>query len=152
MTELRSNFARRASRLTAGEAARRREHLRALTAGAEGSSAEVAAEPIVVRLLGDPDGEALRRLAGLDSAPVPFGEVLGAEVGGRLVAGLSLRDGALIADPFRPTLAAVELLLLRARQLGARPPRRRLRLRRRSPRGSALAPSPPGAGGRLLQL
>jgi hypothetical protein len=84
---------------------------------------------------------------------VPAGEVLGAQVGRNLVAALSLTDGAAIADPFRPSRPALELLRLRARQLGA--PRRGLRRLRRRPRARScgtLAGSPPGAGGKLLQL
>lgn len=140
------------SRLTAAEAARRREHLRALDESARPSAAP---EPIAVRLLGPADAAEIVRLAGADSAHAPSGEILGAEVSGRLVAALSLDDASLIADPFRPTAAAVELLRMRARQLGLPRPRRGLRVRlpsRRRSRSAALVPSPPGGGGRLLRL
>ena len=109
--------------------------------------------PIAVRALGDTDAPRIQRLAELDSAPAPAGELLGAEVEGTLVAVLSLSDGRVVSDPFRASAPAVELLRLRATQLEA--PRRGLdrllRHRRAHSRGS-LAGSPPGAGGRLLQL
>jgi hypothetical protein len=131
-------------------AARRREHIRALRRPADIAP---VSESIAVRILGEADRPALARLAGRDSAEVPTGEVLGAQVGSTLVAALSLTSGAAIADPFRPSGSALELLRLRARQIGA--PRRGLRrLRRRSRERScaSLAGSPPGAGGKLLQL
>ena len=73
----------------------------------------------------------LMRLAALDSATgPPSAPVLVAEVDGELSAALSLRDGSVIADPFRPTAQIVELL--RAHAAAATPaprrPRRALRL------------------------
>ena len=52
----------------------------------------------------------LDRLAALDSASPPTGEVLVAEVGGELWAAISVETGAAIADPFRPSGDLVELL------------------------------------------
>lgn len=110
--------------------------------------------PVAVRALAEADAPHVRHLAELDSAPAPAGNLLGAEVDGRLVAVLSLTDGRVISDPFRESAQAVELLRLRASQLAA--PRRLLeRLAHRRAgygRGARLAGSPPGAGGRLLQL
>jgi hypothetical protein len=63
------------------------------------------------------DARALGRLAALDSAPTPLQPALVAEVEGELRAALSLADGHVVADPFRPTLALIELLRARARQL-----------------------------------
>jgi len=58
-----------------------------------------------------PDDEAaLARLAALDSSEAPAMPVLLGEVGGQLRAALSLADGAVVADPFHPTVALVELL------------------------------------------
>ncbi len=93
-----------------------------------------AAEPIAIRLATDADRGVLERLAALDSAPAPSGEVLIAEVGDEPQAAIELASGATIADPLRPTTHLVELLRLRATLLreGARCPRR-LRLRSRSP-------------------
>jgi hypothetical protein len=56
------------------------------------------------------DQLALRRLAALDSAPVPTQPLLVAELDGELSAALSLHDGTSIADPFRPTAQIVALL------------------------------------------
>jgi hypothetical protein len=128
-------------------AARHRDHVRAV----RDAEAVASTAPIAVRLLGEADRPALARLAGRDSAEMPVGDVLGAHLGASLVAALSLADGRAVADPFRPSRPALELLQLRARQLGA--PRRGLRRLRRRPRArGSLAGSPPGAGGRLLQL
>jgi hypothetical protein len=55
------------------------------------------------------DQERLRRLAELDSKPVPRGDVLLAEAQGRLVAAMSV-DGSVIADPFERTAGVVEVL------------------------------------------
>jgi hypothetical protein len=72
---------------------------------------------IVIRPNRRDDERALARLAGLDSAPVPAEPLLVAEVGGELRAALSLRDGAVIADPFHFTTQLVTLLQMRAEQL-----------------------------------
>jgi hypothetical protein len=87
---------------------------------------------ITIRSANDADAGDLRRLAALDSARIPAGDLLVAEVGGDLVAAAS--DHGVIADPFRPTADVVELLQLRAAALRAprtaarRPVRARLRL------------------------
>ena len=68
--------------------------------------------------LGFPDDvPPLARLAALDSAAIPAAPVLLAEVGGELLAALSLADGATISDPFHATAPLLELLRARARQL-----------------------------------
>ncbi len=73
--------------------------------------------PVVIRLAVTADEDALRRLAGLDSARPLAGQKLLAEHGGSLVAAVSIDDGSTIADPFRTTADTVELLRLRAAQL-----------------------------------
>ena len=80
----------------------------------------------------DIDRTVLTRLAALDSAPVPSGEVLIAEVGGVAHGAIEIETGNTIADPFHPTAHLVELLSLRAGRTDdrARSPRR-LGLRRR---------------------
>lgn len=80
------------------------------------------------------DAAALARIAELDSATVPAEPVLVAEDGGRLRAAISLADGRVIADPFHPTAALVELLRARARQIerAGRTAPRRLPWRRRA--------------------
>jgi hypothetical protein len=62
------------------------------------------------------DEAAIARLAQLDSADAPHGELLVAESGNEVVAALPVDGGRPIADPFRNT-AEVDLLRLRARQL-----------------------------------
>ena len=57
----------------------------------------------------------LDRLAELDSASAPTGEVLVAEVGGELWAAVEVATGAAIADPFRPSGDLVTLLRHHAR-------------------------------------
>jgi hypothetical protein len=65
------------------------------------------------------DGPRLQELAELDSAPVPQGPALVAEVDGRLRAALAIRGGAVIADPFHRSTELIELLRTRAAQLSA---------------------------------
>jgi hypothetical protein len=73
---------------------------------------------LTVRLATKADAPALARLAELDETAAPAGQVLLGVVMQRTVAALSLDDGRVIADPFTPTRDLVELLALRARQLG----------------------------------
>jgi hypothetical protein len=102
------------------------------------------------------DPEALRELAERDSRPIPEGRVIAAEVSGRLLAAIGIDSGELIADPFSPTGELRSLLELRRAQLRRQTaPGRATRRRRLAPRArarAALAGSPPGAGGRLLDL
>ena len=56
----------------------------------------------------------LDRLAALDSASPPTGDVLVAEVGGELWAAFEIDSKTAIADPFRPSGELVELLRLHA--------------------------------------
>ena len=85
---------------------------------------------------GGPPG--VERLAALDSARVPRGEVLLALVDDVPWAALSVDGGGAVADPFRPSAEAVDLLRIRAAQLRAahagylRAVRRSLRLSRAS--------------------
>jgi hypothetical protein len=71
------------------------------------------------------DAADLARLAALDSSVVPSEPLLVADFGGRLVAAVSVHDGAAIADPFVRSADAVELLRDRARQVTPRTARRR---------------------------
>ena len=72
---------------------------------------------ITLRSVGQHETVALRRLAELDSAMPLRGDSLLAEVDGEIVAAYSLDERRAIADPFRHTAAAVELLETRARML-----------------------------------
>jgi hypothetical protein len=73
--------------------------------------------PVTLRFGFPDDAEAIARLAALDSAELPPPPILLADVDGELSAALSLADGTVVADPFRPTAELVELLRARARQL-----------------------------------
>ena len=108
---------------------------------------------INIRWLHEGDGDAIRRLAQLDSAELPRGALIGAEVEGRLVAAVAIDGQGAVADPFSRTGEVQALLELRAAQLRRRPKARPrgLRLRAR-PAAGGLAGSPPGAGGRLITL
>ena len=63
------------------------------------------------------DRPAIERVAGRDTAAVPEGELLGAELDGALVAALSTSNGRAVADPFTPSAEAVVLLRRRAEQI-----------------------------------
>jgi hypothetical protein len=78
-----------------------------------------SADDIIIRRAQDSDSEALRRLAALDSARVPAGDVLVAEVDGELRAALGVRDREVVADPFHPSAGLVELLAARAASVRA---------------------------------
>jgi hypothetical protein len=77
------------------------------------------APTVVIRAARGSDGPALRRLAALDSAEIPAGELLIAEADDQLVAALSLETGDKVADPFRRTAEVVDLLAYRAKRLRA---------------------------------
>jgi hypothetical protein len=101
------------------------------------------------------DAAAVARLAALDSARLPAGPLLIAEVDGVPWAALTLHGGRAIADPFRPTAALVELLRRRAEQLTQEPARgwRSLAQRGRSAAGTRLQARTHGRGqarGRVL--
>jgi len=82
------------------------------------------------------DHDALERLAALDSArPLGGGQVLVAEVAGRIVAAMSLHDGRAVADPFESSADAVDILRVHA--AGSRPARARVQ-RRWMPRFATL--------------
>jgi hypothetical protein len=70
---------------------------------------------LTIRPADPTDLAGLNRLAALDSASPPTGEVLVAEVGGELWAAVELDSGTAIADPFRPSGELVELLRVHAR-------------------------------------
>ena len=94
--------------------------------------------PVTIRFANGYDAGALSRLAQLDSAEQLALPALLAEVDGAAIAALSLVDGGVIADPFRPTGELVDLLRVRAQQLRARP-RRGLLYRLRAPLRAADA-------------
>ena len=72
---------------------------------------------ISIRRLNENDAEALARVAGRDSAAIPSGELLGAEIDGHLIAAISITSGETVADPFTRTDVARSMLVLRAAQV-----------------------------------
>jgi hypothetical protein len=46
----------------------------------------------------------------LDSSQAPGGDALAGELNGEIVAVITIRDGVVVADPFRPTTGVVDLL------------------------------------------
>jgi hypothetical protein len=82
------------------------------------------------------DEFAVRRLAALDSAFPPTGDVLLAEVGDEPWAALSLDTGHAVADPFRRSGDLVELLRFRAERLTAEAATRERVLARVLPRAA----------------
>jgi hypothetical protein len=84
-----------------------------------------------IRAATDADAAGLVRLARLDSSRPPSGTILVAEDDGKILAAMSVEDGASIADPFHPTASIVSMLRIRAEQLrdDAAPSRRRPALR-----------------------
>jgi hypothetical protein len=77
--------------------------------------------PITLRLAYPDDAAAVARLAALDSRRVPSGPLLLAEIDGEPWAAIALKSGTVIADPFRPTAALVDLLRRRRHALAAAP-------------------------------
>jgi hypothetical protein len=71
---------------------------------------------ITIRHADASDAGALEDLAALDSRHTPAAPVLVAEVDGVLQAAVSLRDDAVVADPFTDTREVRSLLVTRARQ------------------------------------
>lgn len=78
-----------------------------------------APDTIMIRVADASDAGTVGRLAALDSAPVPAGSVLLAEVDGEARAALSLASDDVIADPFSRTADLATLLRMRASLLGA---------------------------------
>lgn len=73
-----------------------------------------AAGELLIRVAGPDDRPALDDLAARDSRPRLRGDTLIAELDGVVVAALSLRDGRLVADPWKPTATIGDQLRLRA--------------------------------------
>ena len=77
------------------------------------------ANQYVIRLAGDADDEALRRLAALDSAAPLEHPILIGEIDGRAAAALDLDAKRAVADPFVPTATLLIQLRMRASALEA---------------------------------
>ena len=74
---------------------------------------------VTIRVAAPEEWDSIDRLAQRDSAPPPPRDaMLVAEVGGEMLAAVSVRNGYAIADPFRHSNGHVALLRARAEQLG----------------------------------
>lgn len=141
MTALLTEIAAQHNRDLHGQARERRLAATA-TQGTDGRQRQPRPGRLEIRRLatrGD-DRSSLRRVAERDSATVPAGEVIGAELDGRLLAAHSLTTGETVADPFVETELARELLELRAGQIArAEPLERSLAWARRSAESTGLS-------------
>jgi hypothetical protein len=72
--------------------------------------------PILIRRATADDATALHRLAQLDGARLPGGDLLIAEVDGEPKAALRIADSAYVADPFYASRELVGLLDVRAKR------------------------------------
>jgi hypothetical protein len=104
---------------------------RAVARPNEAAGPAVRRKPATVELRLADAGEAgvVRRLASLDDAPELEGPVLLALLDGDAVAGLSLHDRRVVANPFVAADEAVALLRLRAEHMSGASARRRRRRR-----------------------
>jgi hypothetical protein len=96
-------------------------------------------DPVLVRRATAADAARIRTIARLDDRRLPDGPFLVADLSGEVVAAMSLSSGDVVADPFRRTRDATDLLRLRAAQIAAQ--RERLSVvgeRRRAPRPLAV--------------
>jgi hypothetical protein len=71
---------------------------------------------ITIRRATPEDQSAVARLTQLEGVRLPAGDLLLAEVDGELWAAAELDTGTFVADPFRPSAEAAELLRIRARR------------------------------------
>lgn len=78
-----------------------------------------AASSYVLRLATSADDAALSHLASLDAQAPLEGSILVGELHGEPVAALSLADGRVISDPFKPTAHLVATMRTRARGMHA---------------------------------
>ena len=99
-----------------------KERAQELRAAAARTRRPVQIEPrdgeVTLRYASPADERRLRYLAELDSTRLPAGTALIAEVDGTVRAALPLDGGPPISDPFHRTAELIELLRLRAAQLG----------------------------------
>ena len=96
----------------------RRELVRAASRAHRVDAGSTPVTRVTLRYAGSADKRGLRELAELDSAEPPPGLALIAEVDGRVRAALPLDGSSPIADPFHRGAELIELLRVRAAQLG----------------------------------
>jgi hypothetical protein len=80
-------------------------------------STQTFSEPVLMRPAIEADAARIGDLARLDDKRLPAGPFLVAELGGSIVAAVSVSTGAAVADPFRHTADAVAMLRLRSAQV-----------------------------------
>ena len=93
-------------------------------------------DQIIIRLANEAEAGSVSRLATLDSARLPAGPWLVAEVDGEARAALSVKDGSAVADPFYPSAQLVDLMRVR---MSSPEPRRERRFVRHSGLRTAYA-------------
>jgi len=96
-------------------------------------------DPVLVRRATASDTARIRALARLDDRRMPAGPFLVAEMGGETMAAMSLSTRDVVADPFRRTGDAADMLRLRAEQLAKQAARAEARQRRAAPFTHAAA-------------
>jgi hypothetical protein len=77
-------------------------------------------EAVLVRRATAGDHSRIRTLALLDDRRIGDGPYLVAEIADEMLAAMSMSTGRVVADPFRRTREAVELLRMRAEQIATR--------------------------------
>src|SRR5688500_14010267 len=87
-------------------------------------------DPVLVRRATAADQASIARLARLDDKKLPQGPFLVAEIDGEPVAAMALMTGVIVADPFRRTSDAADMLRLRSLQLVEQARRTQARERR----------------------
>jgi hypothetical protein len=99
-----------------------REHNRDLHAAAERARLERSGDKVpssvTLRYASEADSPRLSYLAELESTSPPSGDALVAEIDGRIRAALPLDGAGPISDPFHRGAELIELLRVRAAQLG----------------------------------
>jgi hypothetical protein len=95
------------------------------------------AEAVLVRNATTRDLSRIAALARLDDRRMPAGPYLVAELDGVIVAAIATDSEIVVADPFRRTLEATDLLRMRADQLRATQPAPASRRRHRTLRPAA---------------
>ena len=93
-------------------------------------------DPVLVRRATAADAGRIAELARLDDRRLPQGPFLVAELDGEAVAAMSLASGAVVADPFRRTGDAADMLRLRSVQITEQA----RRIRARENRAALAAP------------
>jgi hypothetical protein len=87
-----------------------------------GMVTQASTGPRPIKPLADQPGDtvAVRAVPGLDSSQAPGCDALAGELNGEIVAVITMRDGILVADPFRASTAVIDLLTRHRAALTAR--------------------------------